>query len=83
MNEKITNFGQLRAALHRAKALIGQVASATSDAVSELDEQKQNKLTGTPGQIAGFDATGSLGIVSGVRLTYNTATNTLTIDGGT
>ena len=62
MSDRLTSLEQLRMAAERSKALSAQVAAAAADAIGEMEEGlsgKQDKLTGTQGQIVGFDAAGN------------------------
>ncbi len=60
MDKKTTTLTQARMLAVRSQKLTAEVAEAAANAVSELDAGKQNKLTGTPGQLAGFDEAGNL-----------------------
>ena len=50
MNEKLTSLGQLRMAAERSVQMYAQLEEAMSG--------KQDKLTGTQGQVVGFDESG-------------------------
>ena len=62
MNEKLTSLEQLRMTAERSAQLSAQVALAAAEAVEEMQEGlvgKQDKLTGTQGQVVGFDGEGN------------------------
>ena len=59
MNTKATVIEQLETALWMVKSLIAQVTQAAAQDVAVLSRGKQDKLTGTAGQVVGFDAAGN------------------------
>lgn len=59
MDNKLTNLGHLRMEAERSQEQIAKVAEAAVIAVTELDATKQDKLTGTQGQVVGFNEDGS------------------------
>ncbi len=60
MDKQAITLPQMKLQALRSQKLTAEVAKAAANAVSELDAGKQNKLTGTPGQLAGFDEAGNL-----------------------
>lgn len=66
--KKTTDLLQLRETAARILGYftgkMSQIAEAMSDALTELDKSKQDKLTGTAGQVAGFDVNGRLTAIS-------------------
>ena len=60
---KLAKIGQLIEIVRRGKvfaaAAAWEVATAAAEAIVELDTAKQDKLTGTAGQVVGFDADGN------------------------
>jgi len=59
MNKKMTTVEQMRAAALRSTSLSAQVALKAADAIEEMGQAKQDKLTGVPGQVVGFDPDGN------------------------
>lgn len=59
---KLTEVEHLRACAEASRkfvrGLIGEVAGTVADALEELANAKQDKLTGTAGQMVGFDDAG-------------------------
>ena len=47
------------AAKNFAAGLVAEVANTCSEALEEMDSLKQDKLTGTQGQVVGFDSSGN------------------------
>ena len=59
MKTDLTNLAQLQLAALAAQGLTAEVAAAAADAIEELERGKQNRLTGSVGQVIGFDAKGN------------------------
>lgn len=57
--EKLTSLTQLRMAAQSSKDLSTQVAAAAAGAIEEMDQAKQDKLSGPAGQFVGFGADGN------------------------
>lgn len=59
MDENLIKLKHLRQAATAANGRISEVASTAAEAIEEVAAAKQDKLSGLPGQVVGFDSNGN------------------------
>lgn len=59
MDENLIKLKHLRQAATEANGRISDVAETAAEAIEEVSNAKQDKLSGEPGQVVGFDADGN------------------------